>query len=164
MNTMRIRSPASTIIVAGLSLLAGYALLSQEPGKPPPAAAEAGLRQAVERFIAAADKGDTAAVAGMYDPAFTNVRVADDGGVVRLTREQVLQFLGRAGANAIPTKETTIHHAEVLGDQGFVLLVRTKDLGQGWEPMFYSLVWKKQGGDWRLVREFVHQRSLPKPR
>jgi hypothetical protein len=29
------------------------------------------------------------------------------------------------------------------------------------EPMFYSLVWKRQDGTWRLLREFVHQKSAP---
>jgi len=129
-----------------------------------PTHAESRLRQALDRFIAAADKGDSKTIVAMYDPAFTNVRVADDGGVVRLTREQVLQFLERATAKPFPTRETRTEHLEVVGDQGFVLLVRIKDLGQGWEPMFYSLVWKKHGDDWRLLREFVHQRTLPKTR
>src|SRR5262245_22219370 len=49
---------------------------------------EARLRQAVENFIAAADKGDAKSVAAMYDNGFTNVRVADEGGLVKLSREQ----------------------------------------------------------------------------
>src|SRR5262245_29981964 len=147
-----------------LRLVAWFVVLGHGPAAVAQQAAqdEPGLRQTVERFIAAADKGDTQAVAALYDPAFTNVRVADDGGLVRLSREQVLQFLGR-GAN-IPTKDTAVHHVEVSADYGFVLLTRSKNLGSGWEPMFYSLVWKKQGDQWRLLREFVHQRSLPKPR
>ena len=28
--------------------------------------------------------------------------------------------------------------------------------------MFYTLVWKRDGGDWRLLREYVHQKSIPK--
>ena len=69
---------------------------------------------------------------------------------------------GGGGGHVIPTKETTIHHAEVIGDTGYVLLTRVKDLGHGWEPMFYSLVWRKHDGEWRLLREFVHQKSIPK--
>jgi hypothetical protein len=51
---------------------------------------------------------------------------------------------------------------EPLSVTGFVLLTRIKNIGNGWEPMFYNLVWKKQGSNWRLFREFVHQRSIPK--
>jgi hypothetical protein len=84
---------------------------------------------------------------------------------VQLTREQMLRFWkgarGLTTAPLFPTKETKIHHVEVVGETGFVLLTRTKDLGRGWEPMFYSLVWRRQDGEWKLLREFVHQRSLP---
>jgi len=151
MNQQVVCFVASVVMIARCASLFGQQADNQR---------EERLRQAVERFIAAADKGDVQTVAAMYDPKFTNVRVADDGGMVKLSREQVLQFLGRA---AIPTKDTAIHHLEAAGDFGFVLLTRNKDFGRGWEPMFYSLVWKKQGDDWRLLREFVHQRSLPKP-
>jgi ketosteroid isomerase-like protein len=128
---------------------------------------EAELRKAVDRFIAAADKGDGAAVAAIYADGFTCVRVADQGGFARLSRDQMLAFFKRpaqpgAGGHAIPTKDTTVHHVEVIGDTGFVILTRVKDLGNGWEPMFYTLVWKQQGGAWRLLREFVHQKSVPK--
>lgn len=144
---------------AAMGSLGTAASLSAQNNGP-----ELNLAQTVERFMRAVDSGDTPTVAAMYDPTFTNVRVADEGAVVRLSREQVLQFLGRAKVNAIPTKDSTIHLVEEVGDHGFVLLTRTKDLGAGWEPMFYSLVWKKAGAEWRLLREFVHQRTLPKPR
>ena len=49
--------------------------------------ADADLRAAVERFITAVDRGDTAAVGAIYTPDFLNVRVADDGG-----------YAGRRGA------------------------------------------------------------------
>jgi len=129
------------------------------------------LRDAVEHFIEAADKGDIKTVAATYAPEFMCVRVADEGGFVQLTREQMLAFFrnatsslpaGQPGTHSIPTQKTTIHYAEALGDTGFVLLTRIKNIGNGWEPMFYNLVWKRQGSDWRLLREFVHQKSIPK--
>ena len=132
---------------------------------------DSALRNVVEHFIEAADRGDVATVAAIYAPDFMCVRVADEGGFVQLTREQMLAFWKNAaskstgsgsGAQSIPTQKTTIHHAEVLGDTGYVLLTRIKNIGNGWEPMFYNLVWKKQGSDWRLLREFVHQKSIPK--
>jgi hypothetical protein len=130
----------------------------------------AGLQAAVERFIASADAGDATALVGAYDPGFTCARVADEGGLVTLTREQMAAIWARAtGAAAgtpapgheVPTRDTTIHFAEIVGDTGFVLLTRTKDLGSGWEPLFYALVWKAREGRWFLLREFVHQRTLP---
>lgn len=130
---------------------------------------DSGLLDAVERFIQSADAADVEAVAALYDPAFACVRVADEGGFVHLTREQMLAFWHRAGGHSggpgghsVPTRETVLHHAEVAGDVGFVLLTRVKDLGSGWEPMAYCLVWKKQGSDWHLLREFVHQRTVPR--
>ena len=132
---------------------------------------DSSLRDAVEHFIEAGDHGDVATVAATYAPEFMCVRVADEGGFVQLTREQMLAFwrnatssppAGQPGAHSIPTQKTTIHYAEVLGDTGFVLLTRIKNIGNGWEPMFYNLVWKKQGSNWRLLREFVHQKSIPK--
>ena len=173
-------------LVALVGLVSGGASLPQEKSRPVPVpssraepegpqsgpernakdAAVADLRNAVERFIKAADKADVATAEAIYDKEFACARVADDGGFVHLTREQMLQFwkrsAGQAGAQAIPTKDTKVHHAEVVGDTGFVLLTRTKDLGHGWEPMFYTLVWRKQGGEWRLLREFVHQKSMPR--
>ncbi len=130
------------------------------------------LRNTMGRFLAAADSADTASLAEIYDRSFTCIRVADDGGFVRLSREQMLAFLeqavrdatarpGGTGHAAVQTRETTIHHAELVGDTGLILMTRVKDLGNGWEPMFYNLLWKKQDGDWRLLREFVHQKSAP---
>ena len=131
---------------------------------------DSSLRDAVDHFIEAADHGDVATLAATYAPEFMCVRVADEGGFVQLTREQMLAFwrnattlqVGQPGAHSIPTQKTTIHYAEALGDTGFVLLTRIKNIGNGWEPMFYNLVWKRQGGNWRLLREFVRQKSIPK--
>jgi len=129
------------------------------------------LREAAERFLAAADRGDVATLAATYTQDFMNVRVADEGGFVQLSRAQMLAFWqnairnsagGGAGTPVVSTQKTTIHHVEVLGDTGFVLLTRIKNIGNGWEPMFYNLVWKKQDSEWKLLREFVHQKSVPR--
>lgn len=164
------RNDSRAWILSGLVALSAIGLVGSSPGQEKGRAeAEADLRRAAERFIASADKADAAAIAAAYDPQFVCVRVADEGGFAKLSREQMLGFFNRPGAqakgaaaHAIPTKETTIHHAEVIGDTGYVLLTRVKDLGKGWEPMFYTLVWTRTGGEWHLLREFVHQRSIPK--
>ena len=132
---------------------------------------DSGLQQVVEQFVQAVDRGDVKAVAATYSPEFLNVRVSDDGGFVQLSGAQILAMLkpssAAGGASApvpasVPTKETVIHHAEVIGDMGYVLMTRVKNLGSGWEPMYYSLVWRKRDDKWELLREFVHQRTIPK--
>src|SRR5262245_13148796 len=131
-------------------MIAAFALTAESV----PAASDAAeksaavLRHAVDQFIEAADRSDAATVAKMYAPDFVNIRVTDAGEVVRLDRTQMLSILGRAGGHRIPTQRTSIQHVEVIGDQGLILLTRIKDLGDGWEPMFYSLVWRREGEKW----------------
>ena len=139
---------------------------SSQNSQTPMTLPEAGLRQAVESFLAAADTADTSRLAAAYAPDFLCVRVADAGGFVQLTAEQMLSFLrnatsGQAVGHVVPTKNSTIHHAEVLADSAIVLVTRTKDLGNGWEPIFYTLLWKNHESLWRLQREIVHQKSVP---
>jgi len=127
------------------------------------------LLEASEQFLRSVDNGDGERVQAAYDPEFSCVRVADSGGFAQLSRSRMLAFFaresgkeGRSIGHAIPTGETMLYRAEVIGDFGFVLLTRRKDLGSGWEPMFYCLIWKRDEGQWKLVREFVHQRTVPK--
>jgi hypothetical protein len=68
---------------------------------------------------------------------------------------------GKAVGHAVPTKTSTIHHAEILGDSAIVLVTRMKDLGNGWEPLFYTLLWQRANSAWHLQREIVHQKSAP---
>jgi len=124
------------------------------------------LRQTLDRFLGAADAVDLDAIAAIYTADFLCVRVADEGGFAHLTREQMLSFLkqatsGEAKGHSVPVKNSVIHHAEILGNTALVLITRVKDLGNGWEPLFYSLLWTRQDLTWRLSREFVHQRTVP---
>lgn len=161
------------LTLAGLALgqISRPAANSTSPNGKTADEESAELRSAVERFIAAADRGDLTVVAAVYTEDFASVRVADEGGFVQLTRDQMLAFMqsavrsssaGGRTAPAISTQTTTIHHVEVLGDTGYVLLTRIKNIGNGWEPMFYTLIWKKQDKHWRLLREFVHQKTIPR--
>lgn len=100
--------------------------------------------------------------ASRYHPEFAGIRVADDGGFAHLSREQMVAFWHRPAIHTLPTRETTIDFTETNGDTGYALLTRTKDLGNGWEPLFYCLVWKRLADNtWRLWREYVHRRSAP---
>src|SRR5262245_5030361 len=104
LNGMKPSCLSRRIVLVAIISFSGRSPVAQDADQ-----AVAALRQTLDRFIAATDKGDTKTIAAMYDSAFTNVRVADDGGMVRLTREQLLQYLERATPNAFPTKETKIH-------------------------------------------------------
>ena len=124
------------------------------------------LRQTLDRFLGAADAVDLDSIAAIYTHDFLCVRVADEGGFAHLTREQMLSFLkqatsGEAHGHSVPVKDSVIHHVEMLGNTALVLITRVKDLGNGWEPLFYSLLWTRQDLTWRLSREFVHQRTVP---
>lgn len=137
------------------------------------AIADPELRNTMGRFLASVDSADTETLADIYDQNFSCIRVADDGGFVRLSREELLAFLDQAVKDAtarpsatshaaVQTRDTAIHHTELIGETALVLMTRVKDLGNGWEPMFYNLVWKKHDGQWSLLREFVHQKSTPR--
>lgn len=139
---------------------------AQKIGANSGAIVDTSLRQSVESFLAAADQVDLDSIAATYSEDFLCVRVADEGGFTQLTREQMLSFLkrstsGAVGGHSVPSKDSQVHHAEILGDTALVLVTRVKDLGKGWEPMFYTLVWKKRSDTWTLCREFVHQRTIP---
>ena len=157
---------AKSFLVAVSTIL--VAVIANAQSAPTQHTVDPELRLVVEEFVKAVDHGDTAAVAATYSPDFLNVRVADDGGFVRLSGPQILAMLKPPGAGsapgtqAIPTRETVIQHAEVIGEMGFVLMTRVKNLGSGWEALYYSLVWHKRDSRWELLREFVHQRSSPK--
>jgi len=126
-----------------------------------------GLRKTVESFLSAADTANVDGLASTYAPDFKCIRVADAGGFVELTANQMLSFMRRAISgkanigHSVPTSKTTIHHTEIFGDSAIVLLTRMKDLGNGYEPLFYTLLWQRTNSAWRLQREIVHQKSAP---
>jgi hypothetical protein len=138
----------------------------------PTGATTESLQAAIQRFIAAADGGEVAVIAGTYSADFACIRVADDGGFARLSAEQMLAFWkprasgpstgAGPASHTIPTRSTVIHHSEVMGNQGLALITRVKDFGSGWEPVFYTLLWRHENSEWRFVRELVHQRTVPR--
>lgn len=137
-----------------------------QKSKPTETVSDASLRQTMQSFLAAADSADVDRLAAVYAPDFLCIRIADAGDFAQLTAEQMLSFLRRATSgkvigHAVPTRDSTIHHAEILGDSAIVLVTRSKDLGSGWEPVFYTLLWKNHDSTWHLQREIVHQKTAP---
>lgn len=118
------------------------------------------LKKVVENFISASDQGDLGAIINFYASGFLNVRVTDQGEVIRIDKDQMVHLLSNWNGPHVETKSTSIEHVEVLGNMGFALLVRIKNLGNGWAPMFYNLVWTRENGKWLFLREFVFQKSF----
>src|SRR5262249_2062478 len=125
------------------------------------------LRKTAETFLFSADTANLDGLAATYAPDFKCIRVADAGGFVELSADQMLSFMRRAVTgqanvrHSVPTSKTTIHHTEIFGDSAIILLTRMKDLANGYEPLFYTLLWQRTNSAWRLQREIVHQKSAP---
>lgn len=128
------------------------------------------LKKALADYMEKVDSGKFAEVIPYYDSNFLSIRVVDAGQFIKMDYRQMVYFwkmqLNKQTANSfnlqsIVTKKTTIHYIEVLGDTAYVLLTRIKDLGNGPEPMFYNLIWINKNNKWYLLREIVHQRTMP---
>jgi ketosteroid isomerase-like protein len=120
------------------------------------------LRAALATFMSASDRGDHEAVAQWYADDFVCHRVPDHGDAVRLPRQTMLDIFARQAVPTNRTGTTTVDSVEVIDGMGIVVLRRNKDFGDGDQTMFYCLIWRRGvEGQWRLVREYVHQRQLP---
>src|SRR5262249_55624152 len=108
------------LLLGLIFLLIRRATLKRKPaaGLPKSSATEnvldASLRQTVQSFLPAADSADTDRLAAAYSRDFRCIRVADAGGFVQLTAEQMLSFLRRAASgkvvgHAVPIKNSVIH-------------------------------------------------------
>lgn len=130
------------------------------------------LNQAVTAFLQSVDSGKIENIISFYDPAFKSIRVVDQGSLVQMDRQQMINFwkmiagktagTGGISRQTMVAMKTTIHLTEIINDLAYVLLTRIKDLGSGPEPMFYNLIWKKSSGHWYLFREIVHQKTMPR--
>ncbi|HEY2726979.1 MAG TPA: hypothetical protein VGI61_07385 [Parafilimonas sp.] len=128
------------------------------------------LKKALMDYMEKVDSGKYAEIIPYYDSNFLSIRVVDAGQFIKMDYNQMIYFwkmqLSKQTSNsfnhqAIVTQKTTIHYMEILGDTGYVLLTRIKDLGNGPEPIFYNLIWINKNNQWYLLREIVHQRTMP---
>jgi hypothetical protein len=129
------------------------------------------LMNAFRDFIQQVDSGKSERVIAYYDSAFVSIRVVDAGQFIKMDYQQMISFWNmqmnrQKTANgfshmAIKNQNTSIHFVEILGNTGYVIMTRIKDLGSGFEPLFYNLIWVNKNGKWYLLREIVHQRTLP---
>lgn len=132
------------------------------------------LKRAFLNFTSKVDSGKYSEAIPYYDTNFLSIRVVDAGQFIRMGYKQMVRFWNLQSEKQLPantfrhqaiiTQRTTIHYMEVLGDTGYILLTRIKDLGNGPEPMFYNLIWIRKKDKWYLLREIVHQRTMPNVR
>jgi pimeloyl-ACP methyl ester carboxylesterase len=116
------------------------------------------LKQATEALVGAADTLNIDALEGLYASEFEGLRMDKAGTIVRFTKDEILPFYKRlieTNPVAPQTKDTKITFAERTGQQGFVLMVRTKILSTDWETISYNLYWERRDDKWRLVKEFA---------
>jgi hypothetical protein len=129
------------------------------------------LKEALNSFMDKVDNGKYLEVIPYYDSGFLSIRVVDAGQFIKMDYTQMVYFWNMQSSKrppsntfsqrAIITQKTIVHNIEILGNNGYVLMTRLKDLGNGTEPMFYSLIWIIKNNKWYLLREIVHQRTLP---
>lgn len=128
------------------------------------------LKIALLNYMEDVDSGKYEKIIPFYDSAFLSIRVVDAGEFIKMDYKQMVYFWNMQikkqttksfDHHSITTQKTTIHYMEILGDTGYVLLARIKNLGNGLEPMFYTLIWINKNDRWYLFREIVHQRSMP---
>lgn len=130
------------------------------------------IKKKIEYFLNCVDNGFVELIVELYDTQFECVRIIDEGGFVKIDRNQMVEFWTNLSPQinqpiidkkeTLHVKNTIIHHTEIIGDLGIAVLTRIKNIGNGWEPMFYNLILKKRNDEWKLLREFVHQKSMPR--
>jgi hypothetical protein len=164
-------SKLTVLIICSLFFIASVYCQQQENLKKGTVADSNSLKQALNDYMMKVDGGKYLETIPFYDSSFLSIRVVDAGQFIKMNYAQMGSFWKmQAGKqreqnvfdhDAILTQKTTIHYLEVLGNTGYVILTRIKDLGNGPEPMFYDLVWTTKNDRWYLLREIVHQRTLP---
>ena len=145
-----------SILIAVLIVLAASPLSGQTKGDQP---ASVNVRTAIEaankKFIEAFNKGDVATVAGLYA---TDAKVLPPNSQMVEGRQNIQAFwqsLVKMGAK-LSQLETT--HVESHGDLAYEVGTYTLNIqpasGQAvTDTGKYVVVWKRQGGEWKLVAD-----------
>jgi uncharacterized protein (TIGR02246 family) len=129
-------------------------------------AQEAGVRAAVEasnkKFMAAAAKGDAAAVAALYTPDAEALPPNSDVVKGRAAIQAMWKSVFDSGVGGV---ELTTIHAEAQGPTAYetgTYVIKAKD-GSVADRGKYVVVWKRIGGSWMLHRD-IWNTNLPAPK
>jgi uncharacterized protein (TIGR02246 family) len=143
------------LIALGIVLVAGSAA-AQTPG--PRAAIEA----ANARFSADFAKGDATAVASHYTVAG---QVFPPNGEVVKGREAIAKFWKGAMDSGVKGVQLTVIEAEAHGGTAHEVgtYVLTGEGGKTLDTGKYIVVWKRDGGQWKLHRD-IWNTSMPAPK
>jgi ketosteroid isomerase-like protein len=142
-------------IALGVTLMAG-AVAAQAPG--PKAAIEA----ANAKFSADFAKGDAAAVAAHYSGA---AQAFPPNGDIAKGREAIQKvWKGAMDAGVKAVKLVTLE-AEAHGDTAYEVgtYVLTGEGGKQLDNGKYVVVWKREGGQWKIHRD-IWNTSMPAPK
>lgn len=141
----------STVGTAIIPLIAGAA---GRPVDDPAVSARAAIERVIQRFIAAYDAGDVAAVVDCYDPALVKLRAGAPPGsradVERRLREAFAAFSGSVGA--------VVDEIVVSGDIAFtrgsftVTLTSRKTDARQQIARRYVEIWRRVDGRWLVFR------------
>jgi ketosteroid isomerase-like protein len=147
----------SATLSLALALVAGAATIST--AQDVRAAIEAGSKA----FMAAAGRGDAAAIAALYT---STARVLPPGGEAVQGREAIQKlFQGAIDAGMTNLTLTALEveaHGDTAHDVG-TWAVKGKD-GATLDSGKYIVIWKNEGGSWRLHRDIWNSNTPPPAR
>jgi uncharacterized protein (TIGR02246 family) len=147
--------PYHLLISIGIVLLAGSAVA--QPPSP-----RAGIEAANARFSADFAKGDATAVASHYTVAG---QVFPPNGEVVKGREAIAKFWKGAMDSGVKGVKLTVVEAEAHGGTAHEVgtYVLTGEGGKTLDTGKYIVVWKRDGGSWKLHRD-IWNTSMPAPK
>jgi ketosteroid isomerase-like protein len=150
----RARTPRRShlLIALGIVLLTGSAVAQ-------PAGPRAGIEAANARFSADFAKGDATAVASHYTAA---AQVLPPNGEVVKGREAIGKFWKGVMDAGVKGVKLTVVEAEAAGGTAYEVgnYALTGDGGKTLETGKYIVIWKRDGGQWKLHRD-IWNSSMP---
>ena len=111
-----------------------------------------------KNFIACATRYEVDALDRLYSDDLVIFRLDDRGETMTLDKAANMAiFAERRATRAPPLDDATgFLHASRGGDLGMVVVKRRMLLADRPEELFFTLVWRKEDGEWRVVRESVY--------
>lgn len=123
-------------------------------------ATRAGIEAANAQFMAAVAKGDAAGLAALYA---SDGHVMPPGGEAVVGREAIQKYW--QGALSSGVAAIALRTVEILGQGSTVSEVGTYELrdkaGKSLDRGKYIVVWRQEGGHWRLLRDMFSTNLAP---
>ncbi len=113
------------------------------------------LRNAVESLIDAGCNYRLDDLEKIYAPELNIVMLQPDGSILVFDYQQNMDFFRGLRDSGAPPIDTTaeFNHVDVVDRQGYVIVTRHMNLGDGPRKIVFNLMLKKPGESWRVYRE-----------